>query len=434
MFKDINEVLDYIYSFVNLENRIEKRFINNEYSLDNVIRLFELFGNPERGRKIIHIAGTKGKGSSTLMISAMLNRLGYSTATFLSPHLVKTNERLQFNLEPISDGELIELVNLVKGRLAGCELVPTTFELFFLLFMLYGKEKGADYFVVETGLGGRLDTTNIVDPLISLITTIGYDHTNILGNTIEQIAAEKGGIIKPGRPVVIGKQLYDCLPVFKGLAERAGSELIDTAELCSLDRLESLEGELRFNFRCGDWGLSGFRLPLLGEHQADNFLAALAVVSRLDVRIRELLEREGGLECRLPGRVEPIRREPPLIVDVSHNKESALKLAETLKSHYGDRKWYILSGMATDKDYKEFYPALKELAKGFIITRPLEYKSSNPGEIYQFIKSFSDDVRLIEDREEAFRLFLELPGPLLVTGSFFVAGPFLEMLQNITLS
>lgn len=430
MLKDIDQVLDYIFSFINLENRIEARFINNEYSLDNVIKLFRLFGNPERDKKIIHIAGTKGKGSSSLMISGLLNRLGHSTATFLSPHLVKTNERLQYNLEPISDEQLISLTNRVKGVLEGEQIKPTTFELLFLLFMLFGEEQGADYFVVETGLGGRLDTTNIVEPLICLISAIGYDHTNILGNTIEQIAAEKGGIIKTGRPVVIGRQIYDCNYIFSEIADERGAELFDLAQHSTVKEVECVEGGLSFSFNFDGVEYKDFFLPLLGRHQIDNFLAALLTVSRIDGRVKGLLLEDGRFDCLLPGRVQLLESEPPLILDVSHNKESAEKLAETLKAHYPGQKWHILTGMASDKDYKSFYPALKDLTKSIIVTRPLEYKSSKPEEIASFIEGLSIDVRLIPERAEAFRVFLELEGARLVTGSFYISGPFLEMINN----
>ena len=197
MISSIGEVYDYIYSFINAE-RNEKVLSNSQkiYSIDNIRRYLEYFDNIHNKFKIIHIAGTKGKGSVSFFISYLLKSLGKNVATFLSPHLIDINERFLFNLEKISNDDLIFLTNEVKKVIDKNKIIPTTFELLFLIFLLFSKKMKADIVVIETGLGGRLDCTNVVDPVLSVITPIGKDHTNILGRSLYRISGEKAGIIK----------------------------------------------------------------------------------------------------------------------------------------------------------------------------------------------------------------------------------------------
>ena len=188
----IDEALDYIYSFTNLERSVRNsKAFKPHYHLDAMEKLLEATGNPHQGIKAIHIAGTKGKGSTASFVTSILQSQGYSTLRFTSPHVIKTNERITFNNESISDEELVDITQNLRELFEKTALEPTTFELFFLIFLVYGRLRKPDYFVIETGLGGHLDCTNVITPLVSIITSIGLEHTEILGATINAIAKRK---------------------------------------------------------------------------------------------------------------------------------------------------------------------------------------------------------------------------------------------------
>lgn len=423
----IDEVLDYIFSFTNLESGIKNSVFNSNYSLDNIENILNTLGNPHRNLKAFHIAGTKGKGSTTLFITKLLNSSGYSTLTFLSPHLIRTSERILYNENEISDSDLIRITANLKDIFDKENLIPTTFELLFIISLIYGKEKNADYFVIETGLGGRLDCTNCINPIVSIITSIGFDHTEILGNTIKKIAGEKAGIIKENTPIVVSKQRYRCKNVFTEKAAEKNSPVTYIPDCYKYTIKEYSKQGIIFTYKKNRLSQT-LKLPLFGEHQINNFLTALEAVSIGADTFR--IEKISADNFKLPGRIELIDDKKIIIADVSHTVESVNELVKTLKKHFGNKKWNILLGFAYDKNYKGILKSLKKLNKSAIVTNLSSYKKSEPEKIFNEMKEIGFDAVLIKNQHTAFDTFLKKEGYMLVTGSFYLTGPFLEYLKK----
>jgi len=428
MIKNINELYDYIYSFINIEKgqKLNKK-TKVIYSLDNIIKILKCFDNPQSNQKIIHITGTKGKGSVTLFISLMLRKLNYNVSTFMSPHLVDINERFLFNMKEITDDELIELTNQVREVLDENHLVPTTFELIFLIFLLFARRKKSDFLVVEVGLGGRLDTTNVVDPVLSVITPISFDHTNILGRNLKDIAFEKAGIIKRKTDVVVSRQKKIVRDIIVNKALESNSKLYDISEFFHISSYTSLHDGISFSFEFNKHLVKDFFLPLLGVHQIDNFFTSFLSVYLIDKSIVDVIYAERQFDIKIKARIEVLQKDPLIIVDVSHNKDSANKLKKALKDHFPDiKKWIVLSSLGQNKDYKGFYRELSEIAELIIITSQSKYKKSNPQHVFKKASEIFRNTILVVDQNEAFERAVSFNAPLLVTGSFYLAGPFLE--------
>lgn len=433
MFNNIKDALDYVYSFINLEKDSTQ---NDKYSLDNILNIIKYFNNPHHNKKIIHIAGTKGKGSVTLLISKMLTLVGYSVATFISPHLIRPNERILFNLEEISDDELLDIINRVEEIISKNSLKPTTFEFFFIIYLLYADIKKTQYLVIETGLGGRLDCTNIVKPVLSVITSISFDHTDILGSTIEEIAIEKSFIIKERSNAVISRQKYKCNNIFKNRANQIKTKLFFTLKYFIVKNVRYKENGILFDIIFKNikeiniifkdkMSIKNIYLPLLGSHQIENFLTAFLSTFIIKPQIFGLLNRVKRIDIKIPARIEVVNYNPLIIVDVSHNEDSILKLVNTIKRHYGNKKFVLLIGVAKDKDYKKIYQNITGIATMIIITN-LEYKSSDYYRDFKYTKSIFKNTILIENQKDAINYSISLNKPLLVTGSFYLAGPFIE--------
>ncbi len=424
MFTSIDETLDYIYSFTNLESGLKSSVFNKNYSLDNIQNILEKLDNPHIDNRYIHIAGTKGKGSTTLFITQLLRLAGYTTLSFMSPHLIRTNERILFNGQSILDSELIEITNMVKDKLDRFNLTPTTFELFFILSLLYGNIKKCDYFVMETGLGGRLDCTNVITPIISVITSIGLEHTEILGDTITKIASEKAGIIKKSIPVILSKQRYNCTSVFKKKAQLSGSPYFYIPDHYSYTIKQYTDKGISFTYNKDKKIKKNVSLPLFGRHQIDNFLTALESVRLIDNSIDDKLEKMRAIS--LPGRIEIVDSSKKIICDVSHTVESIAELIFTLKKHFPNLKWHVLIGLAEDKNYKKIVASIKKISKSITITSLSSFKPSNPERSYHYLKRTFRNVALIPDQKEAFDYMLNRKENILITGSFYLTGPFME--------
>lgn len=432
MLKTIHEAYQYIYSFVNLEK--DDKYVDDKqkaYSLDNIISILKYFNNPERNKKIIHITGTKGKGSVSILISHLLKLLNYNTTTFLSPHLISMNERILFNLKSIEDDELLELTNRIKKIINKYNLRPTTFEFLFILYLLFSNKKNPDYLVIETGIGGRLDCTNIVTSLISVIMPISIDHTNILGKTISAISYEKGGIIKENKKVVLGSQRFISKMILKKIAKEKESKIYDINKSIKLLSFKPYNDGLLFNFKFNNIIINEFFISMLGVHQIYNFFSALQTVFLLHPEIIEILKENKELRIQNPGRLEILKKDPLIILDVAHNNDSAQKLKDALVFHYPGIKWIILSGMTSFKDHKGFYKKIKQITDTLIITSPSNFKSSNPIEVYNKAIINIKDAVFINSFDEAFDKAISFNKPLLITGSFYIAGPFFKKWKSL---
>ena len=429
-YKTLEQCTDYLYGLTNLEKNLRDDRAKACYTLDNIRQLLSLlkcrYPDLLTDKKVIHIAGTKGKGSTAFLTSSLV-MTKYRTATFVSPHLIKPNERLLMGLEPISDEEFVRLTNeiaeMVDSQPMDSRVIPTTFECFYLMFLLMAYHNNADVIVQETGLGGRLDATNVIDSDIAVITPIGYDHTELLGDTIEAIAGEKAGIIKTaGQNVVIAKQYYDIENVFVRQAENVGAVIHFAA---NETKLEYQYQDYGYDVQ---WGGSRMRLNTLGTHQIDNLSTALTACHILDPSIMSYIKEETPL-IMPDGRIQILRTTPLLIADTAHNRESVDTLVATLRQTFPDVKWLVLSGMAADKDYQYFYRHLSEIAQRFVITSLSAAKVNNPQIIADYAAQLCQ-TDLIADTQTAIRFALSQQVPTLVTGSFYLTGPVIQFIMH----
>ncbi|MCS7010806.1 MAG: bifunctional folylpolyglutamate synthase/dihydrofolate synthase [Anaerolineales bacterium] len=345
-----NRALDYLYSFIDYSLKKETDLAKAEFKLERVRTLLARLGNPHRRYPILHVAGTKGKGSTSALLASALTAAGYRTGLYTSPHLQDYAERIQLNGVPIPHGRLAALVEEIRPHVEGIEKI-TTFEITTALAFLYFAQEQADAAVIEVGLGGRLDATNVVEPNVAVITSISYDHMFVLGDTLAQIAAEKGGIIKPGVPVVSSPQKEEALEVLVRIAAERGSPFTLVGRDVLYQPLEhSLEGQTFSIVDSKDAEKSVIlRIPLLGLHQVENAATAYAALKRSGLQVSEQGIWEGFASVRWPCRFEIARREPPLIFDVAHNEDSFLRLRQTLDEYYPGRPIVLLMGVSRDK-------------------------------------------------------------------------------------
>ncbi|RKY04670.1 bifunctional folylpolyglutamate synthase/dihydrofolate synthase, partial [Candidatus Poribacteria bacterium] len=284
---DFASALRYLESFFNYERDPARRYDSRRFNLERVRKLLAELGNPhDSGAEIVHIAGTKGKGSTAHMIESILRKAGYRTALYTSPHLVTPRERIRVEGEMIPEEEFAALVEEIKPVAERMRDDPdhgrlTFFEVYTAMAFSYFARKGAEVWVVETGLGGRLDATNVVSPLLTVITLIGFDHTQLLGDTLDRIAYEKAGIIKRGVPVVSAPQPPEAMEVIERRCSELGARLVKVEEACSARVRERSEKGTLFDAWVMGERYEGLSLPLLGDHQVINALTAIAAIEAL---------------------------------------------------------------------------------------------------------------------------------------------------------
>jgi dihydrofolate synthase/folylpolyglutamate synthase len=456
-FGDSREVYEWISGFVNLERGQSLR----SFRLDRMSALAELAGHPEKCAPSIHVAGSKGKGSVTGMTAAILEASGIKTASYTSPHISDFRERLtagnRFFDEEIyakAGNELRALVESLPStpraqifdpKNEGGE-EPSFFELMTLWFFLCARLSHSGAMAVETGMGGRLDATNILEPLLSVITLIELEHTEYLGNTIAAIAGEKAGIIKPGRPLVLAAQTSEALDVFREDAARKKSPFFYFPDCAEVQNIRvNREGTsfslvLKNNGLLSD-GFSNHRMPELfvpmpGEVHAYNAGLAVLAVKTAFPGIEERAIREGLEGFSLPARFERISSKAPLIIDGAHTKHSVDMCVKTFSALYGNGG-ILIFGCAVGKDLLSMAELCVPCFSRIIITTPGTFKKSNPEEIYNVFteqarkntpqKSDSPpSIFFIPDTAEAIdralNMALEHGLPVLGTGSFYLAG------------
>ena len=337
--------------------------------LERTRALLAALGNPEKALKFVHITGSNGKGSTAAMLASVLTAAGYRTGLFTSPHLYRFNERFQVNGAPIPDEALDRLAERVLAAADTLPEHPTEFELMTAIGFLWFAEAGCDLVVVEVGLGGRLDSTNVIPaPEAAVITNIGLEHTAILGSTLAAIAAEKSGILKPGcRAVLYGQSREVGEVVARVCAEKEiPLTVTDASQLTLLS--SGLDGQ-RFTY-CGSAPLL---LPLLGDYQLRNAMTVLDTVDALRAQGRNISAdavARGLAAARWPGRLELVRRRPDLIIDGGHNPQCAPALAASLRGLYGEKKLIFLIGVLADKDWQSMVGEVLPLAKAIVTVRP----------------------------------------------------------------
>ena len=338
--------------------------------LERTRALLSALGDPHKALRFVHVAGTNGKGSTAAMLDSCLRAAGYKTGLFTSPYINRFNERVQVDGVPIPDGDLVRLVERVQPAAAAMADTPTEFEFITALGMLWFAEQRCDIVVLEVGLGGALDSTNVIDPPeCAVITALGLDHVKELGPTLADIAAAKAGIIKPGSPAVSYGGAPEADRVIAAAAHACGAPLtvVDFTRLRL--RGAGLDGQT-FDFD----GLDGLTLPLLAGYQPRNAAVAVTALRALRARVWDIPDeaiRRGLASVRWPGRFELLRRSPPFLLDGSHNAHGMRATADSLRSLFPGQKFVFLVSIMADKDADEMLRLLLPLAKAFVtVTAP----------------------------------------------------------------
>jgi len=384
-----------------------------------------LLGNPQDSYKTIHVAGTNGKGSTTTFISSILKNAGYNVGTYTSPYVFIPNERIQYNLEYISDNDFAYIINKIKilnEKLENTEYgVLTEFEAKTLATFLYFKIKKVDYAVIEVGMGGRFDATNIITPEVSVITSISLDHTEYLGNTIEEIAFEKAGIIKDNVPVISGAN-PTANKVISNIAKEKNSPFI-SVNSTNGDYIV-IPKETSFDVKSKDIYLKDIKCTLTGKYQYYNATCAIAA-SRL-LNIDDEFIYSGIKEAFLPGRFQRVSESPTIILDVAHNIDGAKALYDNLKN-LKYKNLILVLGMLSNHDSDEFIKTLAPLTNIFIATKSTYFKATDEDIIYNNAKRHISNIYKRDSVMSAVEYAKELATNrdlILVTGSFYTIGEY----------
>lgn len=398
--------------------------------LERIEQLLEALGNPQRRGRFAHVAGTNGKGSVCAMMEASLRAAGIRTGLFTSPHLSEPTERICVGGEPVSGScfaGAFELVEQAVERLlarGALELHPTYFETVAAMALVLFRDLRVDTAVLEVGLGGRLDATNVIVPAVSVITAVDYDHESFLGKSIEAIAWEKAGIIKPGVPVVIAAQRPDVAAVLEGRAAEVGAPVLPASAWTAGEIQTDARGS-RFRVR-GQASLE-IECPLAGEHQVANALTAIAALHALGVPKAAI--EEGIRSTRWPGRLELVAERPDIILDGAHNPAGARSLAAYIGRFHSGRRIWMIYGAMRDKAVSEMTGLLFPCADEIILTSARQPRSLRP----EVIASMADHraVRTAPDLAAALELFRREAAAedvAFITGSLFLVGEARELL------
>ena len=391
------------------------------FGLENIEWILSLVGNPHRCIKTVHIAGTNGKGSAASMLSRMLQEQGYKVGKYTSPHLASFTERISVNEVEISEDEVTSIANELRTRAGNAE--EKRFFTYFdfttaLAFEFFYKQR-TDICVIETGLGGRLDSTNVILPLVSIITNVDYDHMDYLGNDISGIAREKAGIIKKGVPVITGAD-GAALEVIEEAAHSAGS----AAFVLGRDFNYTKEGDQRMTYEGMKTRMENIFVNLRGDHQLGNGALALAAVECLEQAgfpVSEGAMRNGLGRVQWPGRLEVLSERPTIVIDGAHNVHGARSLKHYLLGHYTDKKKILVFGVMKDKAYEDILKEILPLFDIVILTRPDIERALSPRELEKLVPGARVTQRVKEGLKEARDIAAD-EDLIVVTGSIFTIG------------
>ena len=426
---------DYIFSYTDYE-KAPMPHDPAFYDLRRVEELLTRLGNPHLAARSVHIAGTKGKGSVAAMVASALSVSGYTTGLYTSPHLHTWRERMRVDGGPISEEEFVALVGGLKPEVEAVNRKATygqltTFELLTALGFAFFKRKGAEFQVLEVGMGGTFDATNVITPEVGIITSISLDHTEVLGNSLAEVAGEKAGIIKPGSIVVTSPQPDEVARVIEEACLNRGAELIRVGSDVTWRSLgfDSDRQSLQVKGRLNDYKLS---IPLLGQYQLENAavaVAALEVLAEKGFKISRDSIVNGLAKVNWPGRLQILSRHPLLVVDGAHNPDSAQKLKQSLEQYFNFDRAILVIGVSCDKDIAGIVSELAPLFGKVIVTRSRHPRAMAPPPIVAEFTRHGAEVEVAEDVSTALTLALGMAGArdlVCVAGSLFVVGEAIE--------
>ncbi|HUV75643.1 MAG TPA: folylpolyglutamate synthase/dihydrofolate synthase family protein [Dehalococcoidales bacterium] len=434
---DYSAALDYILSFADYERAPRSSLV---FDLRRIEALLARLGNPQEKARSVHIAGTKGKGSTAAMIASILTQAGYRTGLYTSPHLLSFTERIQVGGRPATEGAFGRLVEVLKPEVEAVNKSSTlgeltTFELLTALAFTYFETRKVDYQVLETGLGGRLDATNVVKPEVCVITSISFDHMDVLGDTLTQIATEKAGIIKSGSVVVCSLQSPESMKVIERTCHERGARLVSIGDEVNWHQKDfSSEGQ---SFQLtGITGKYDLYISLLGEHQLEN--AATAVVSaevlaELGTKISPQSIITGLRQLEWPGRLQVLQQEPWVVVDGAHNADSARRLAEALERYFDFDQLILIFGASADKNIAGMVAELAPTSSTVIVTRSRHPRAVEPARLASEFSKGGITPIVTENVTSAVELALDqaTPGDLIcATGSLFIVAEVMEYMSD----
>ena len=404
----------------------------SNYGLERTHKLLEYLGNPEKDLKLIHIAGTNGKGSTTSMITEILIGAGYKVGMYTSPFIEEFEERIQINGENIPKEKLAQLITKIKYAVD--KVIeegynhPTEFEIITVLMFLYFGTEEVDFAVVEVGLGGRLDSTNVITPILSVITSISFDHTNLLGNTLEEIAAEKAGIIKSCIPTVIYPQEEMAERVISSKCQELDSKLYkinkEDAKLINIIKEDKIYQQVKVKLD-DEYDV---KLPLLGEHQILNLAVALKALEVIKDKAPKL-NRERIVKSlatvRWNGRLEIMSNSPYVVIDGAHNIQGITQLDKNIKKYFEYKDMYLILGILADKDVEDMVKVITPKAKKVFTVTPNSMRAETAEELLEEVKKYNESCEAYNDYKNAFEDALKLckkDDLLLISGSLYMIG------------
>ena len=438
---DYKAALAYINTFINSEKSPDFSRQARFYNLERISRLLAKLGNPHRRLKVVHVAGSKGKGSTAALIASILTHAGYKIGLFTQPHLITPRERCRINSRLISEEEFAGYVGRLKPSIeavAESESIGQVsfFEIYTALAFTYFADNAVDFAVVEVGLGGRLDATNVVDPLVSVITPISLEHTAILGDTHEAIAKEKAEIIKPNRPVVLAPQLSEAQAVFETVAADRDAPMDGVGRDIHLKRKDwSINGQT-FDLTTQSTFYPDLFLPLLGEHQAINAATAIACIERIRQEGYKVPRTSiyGGLKAvRWAGRMQVVGQSPVILLDGAHSPTSAEALCKAIREVFRYRRLILVVGLMRDKDLQAIGQVLCPFADEIIATQAFDNPRVTPAEeIAQAWSETGTILHVCPSVPEAIPLAQSIATTsdlICVAGSIYIVGEAMKVLD-----
>jgi dihydrofolate synthase/folylpolyglutamate synthase len=419
------ESIDYLYG-------LQKYGI--KFGLNRTETLLEKVGNPHAGLRCVHLAGTNGKGSTAAMLTAILAEHGYRVGLYTSPHLVRFTERFRINDQEADPARILEVFQQIHGALDHRE-PPTFFEVVTAMAFLYFAQEQVDWAVVEVGMGGRLDATNVVRPQASVITNVSFDHQEFLGTTLSSIAREKAGIIKDSVPVITAAQQ----PVVQGVIKTTCFRHQAPLYRLGVDFRVRQQPNGAFNYQGMDHQWPGLNLNLDGDHQVSNAALALATLEVLERRGSLNLDlntiANGLLQVRWPARLEVLQHHPLIVLDGAHNPQGAEALREALRNSFSYRRLHLVLGIMKDKDLRGILRRLLPLADTVVFTKPRYERAADPEALRALADSYRKEYYIVPEVAAAIERSRQLAAPedlICIAGSLYFAGEVKELFGEPT--
>ncbi len=444
-FNSYKQAKEFLLQTIDYEKLTQYKYDTSSFDLKRMEEMMAFAGNPHKKGRYIHITGTKGKGSTAIMIASILKELGLKIGLFTSPHLIYLGERMKVNDRMISQTIFVQLINRLKPyidriMLKNSTLMPTFFEIVTAITFLYFEKKKADLSILEVGMGGRLDSTNIILPEISVITPVGYDHTDRLGHTLDRIAYEKAGIIKEGVPVVSSTQEPEAHSVISKTCKekKAYHYLVGRDILINDIKVTNRNGVYGTECEIHTWRnkYKNIFLPLIGRHQIENCATAIGALEVLSetgaIKIDNEMVINALAKVNCPARIEVVSEKPLVVLDTAHTVSSMKILRESIKENFSFKKLIIVIGLSEDKDIEGVLREIVCIADRLILTKTGSPREAKPEQMAVTAKHFyHKKPMVIEDIDEALKEAKKIANKndlICITGSFFLAGKIKKLL------